>query len=341
MIHVLRAGRLLGTLANRATQAKVIDQYPEYVQRHLGSTVTYAARQTQQLKFEAQQLAQILGPVGIKPVFLKGAAYALRNSTNNMGRTCSDIDVLIRKSELADAERAMHADGWRSEALSEYDDRYYREWAHEIPPVWHPTRGTVVDLHHNIVPPISGRAPRASILFEHVETLPSESCVLAPPAMVLHSLVHLLVNDDLGFAYRDLVDLWLLTEEYDNPEFWSSLESLAKQTGFERELWYGLTCIRAHFPTSNAGTGTLDRLAGRVGNWRSKFVVRRILVPAIKPRHPDVRTRGNSLAGFAAYARGHWLKMPLPILIKHLATKSWLAARDLVFGKYQFEKTDT
>jgi hypothetical protein len=301
--------------------------------------VTYADRQAQQIRFEALQLEQLLSPAGIKPVFLKGAAYTLRNSANSMGRTCSDIDALILKTELRTAERVMQAGGWRSEPLSEYDNRYYREWAHEIPPIWHPIRGTVVDLHHNLLPPISGRAPLASVLFTCVETLPNGHRVLTAPATVLHSIIHLFVNDDISFGYRDLTDIWLLIDEFSSPEFWTELEDLARRTGFGQELWYALKSVKSKFPHAGISNDTLVSLGNNFDRPSKRWLLNHVLNPALRPNHSEVGSVTDRLASAFAYARGHWLKMPLGVLIKHTATKSWLAARDGIFGRYQFEKT--
>ena len=35
---------------------------------------------------------------------------------------------------------------------SAYDQRYYREWMHELPPLLHVRRQTALDVHHAIAP---------------------------------------------------------------------------------------------------------------------------------------------------------------------------------------------
>ena len=53
-------------------------------------------------------------------------------------------------SSLAE-QLLLHA-GWSHMKADEYDQHYYREWMHELPPLQHKERGTVVDLHHGILP---------------------------------------------------------------------------------------------------------------------------------------------------------------------------------------------
>ena len=58
--------------------------------------------------------------------------------------------------KAADKERkvaeALQRRGWSMKALDEYDEQYYRQWAHELPPMTHAERETEVDIHHSILP---------------------------------------------------------------------------------------------------------------------------------------------------------------------------------------------
>ena len=94
-----------------------------------------------------------------KVVLLKGAAYIALGLPLAEGRRIADIDILTEKQNLRAAERELIFYGWAKTKTDDYDQRYYREWMHEIPPLQHRQRGTVVDVHHNILPPILKRAP--------------------------------------------------------------------------------------------------------------------------------------------------------------------------------------
>src|SRR6476469_4270169 len=89
-----------------------------------------------------------------------------------------------------------------------YDQRYYRTWMHELPPMQHVKRGSVIDVHHTIVPPTSGTRLNAAALFDAATPLPEASpfLVLAPPDMVIHSATHLFNNEDMAHGLRDLTD---------------------------------------------------------------------------------------------------------------------------------------
>ena len=51
------------------------------------------------------------------------------------------------------------AHGWLRMKIDPYDDRYYRVWMHEIPPLRHRERKTEIDLHHTILPRTSRLKP--------------------------------------------------------------------------------------------------------------------------------------------------------------------------------------
>jgi hypothetical protein len=46
--------------------------------------------------------------------------------------------LLLPRAQLQEAERALFAEGRvADEGLDPYDDRYYRQWMHEVPPLRH------------------------------------------------------------------------------------------------------------------------------------------------------------------------------------------------------------
>ncbi|RXL80730.1 hypothetical protein EO238_31730, partial [Citrobacter sp. AAK_AS5] len=80
-------------------------------------------------------------------VVLKGAAYAMARLPVADGRIFGDVDILVPHETLADVESALMLAGWASIHRDPYDQRYYRMWMHEIPPMRHLHRGTVIDVH--------------------------------------------------------------------------------------------------------------------------------------------------------------------------------------------------
>ena len=88
-----------------------------------------------------------------------------------------------------------------------YDQRYYRQWMHELPPLRHMTRQTVLDVHHTILPLTAHLKPDPAKLWEAAVGIEGQVnfCVLAPVDMVLHSATHLFHDGELEHGLRDLV----------------------------------------------------------------------------------------------------------------------------------------
>ena len=337
LIHLLRECDLLGTVCYLADAEGVFEDYSPYARRHLQSMRVYSDRQARQVLYECTEIDAQLSSEGIRPVFLKGAGYTLRGSRNANGRTYSDIDVLVPREEINRAQAALERDAWFSPPITDYDERYYRKWAHEIPPLKHLFRRTVLDLHHNIVPPISGRAPPIGSLLEDLVTTQTGLRVLSPPAATLHSIVHLFTNEDFSNGFRDLVDLYLLMEEYGDESYWRELLSLAKRTGFIPELVFAIVSLQLvleYQVPENVWTELDENARKRARGFWAAHIFRR----SVRPHHRMVCGPAESGAILLTYLRGHWIKMPFPVLVGHLSVKAGMGLWAQFFGKHQAER---
>ena len=78
----------------------------------------------------------------------------------------------------------------------------------------HINRKSVVDVHHNIVPIVSGRAPSASILWDEVERVDESVGSLSTSAMFVHSAIHLFFKEEFhnkSLLYlEDAAENWAL-----------------------------------------------------------------------------------------------------------------------------------
>lgn len=337
VVFVLRQGKLLATLYHLASARGSFQKYPDYAKKHLHSASVYADRQAQQVIYECMEITAILKNKNITPVFLKGAGYTLAGSQNGMGRVYTDIDVLVEKSVINIAQDMLQKKGWHSEKLNDYDERYYREWAHEVPPMSNIFRGTIIDLHHNIVPPITGRAPDPSLFFDEVYYTQEGLALLSPAAATLHSCVHLFTNEDFSNGFRDLIDLYLLTQEYGDTEYWKNLFELAEQSGFSLELFYCMSMLKQTFDIV-LPESMVQPLLAKYKNFKTDFLIKFVFKRALYPHHALTFSSLNNLASFLVYIRGHWIKMPFHILVMHLSVKFFFLMRDWLFGKHQFDK---
>jgi len=336
LILVFRESKLLASLYHSLVRNDLFDVQPHYVQRHLKAASVHANRQRRQVIYECQLLNQFLLAVDVKPIYLKGANYILRKSHNSYGRIVSDIDLLVSEKDIKKVEDRLKSGLWESEELSDYDEQYYRKWAHEIPPLVHFLRNTVLDVHHNLYLPISGRSLDIDLFVEHSELVGEQCRVLCPADTVLHSIIHLYMNEDFTNSFRDLYDLYSLMTEFGSEEFWQRLDFMANKTGYQKELYYCLkTLIQLFDFTTPDIFENLDVKYKRIS---SDFFIQFIVLNAITPKHNLLDTTKTKLARYVVFLRGHWLKMPTHILIYHLFIKSYTGVIKFVMGKHFLDK---
>jgi hypothetical protein len=321
LLRALRRNALLGTFAERLFAAGLLDAAPAKAKAQMLQARIAAASARTAIRFEVNRMLRALRDYDGPLVLLKGAAYELADLPPAAGRMTGDVDVMVPRARLAEVEDKLVAHGWRIATQDPYDERYYREWSHEIPPLLHPQRQTPIDLHHTIAPP-TGRAhvDADALLALAAPTATPRLSVLGPVDMVLHSTLHL-INDEVGHPLRDLFDLHLLVGEFGRtPGFWDALRARAELHGVARPLHYLLRSLRHVFDTPIPPD--IEPAA-----WAPNAAVDRCMARLLRARFAGGDHR---LAAGALYVRAHWLRMPPAMLAGHLARKGMRRARDLL-----------
>ena len=328
---LLRQARAANLLARVALLARTHapDQVPAPVAPHLQGALLVAKRHREAVEWEIVQIRQALDGAGLPLILLKGAAYLAAGLPAADGRSFSDIDILVPKARLGQAESALMMHGWISSHHSAYDDHYYRAWMHELPPMQHGKRMTVVDVHHAILPETASSKPDSARLISAARALPGRPGVmtLQPIDMVVHSACHLFHEEELEKGLRDLTDLDALLRGFsDEPDFWPALLARAQELDLGRVVFYALRYAhrllgspvppQAMELARQSGPGpllarTMDALYGR----------------ALMPPHRSCEDWLSGAARHALFVRAHWLRMPPAILVRHLAHKAAVAVR--------------
>ena len=324
---VIRHARRADVLARIAAQLQhdgQIDAVPVAPRAHLLAALRVWRAQMQEVSYEAGLIAEALLALDVPVVMLKGAAYVLADQPAAQGRVFSDIDILVPRSALTQVEGALRLGGWMGNHQDAYDQRYYREWMHELPPMTHMRRGTTLDVHHNILPITVRRPPDAALLLAQARPLPAYPglWVLAPADMVLHSMTHLFHNDDLSHGLRDLSDLDLLLRHHGaDATFWPPLLERARELHLESPLAYGLWATHQLLGTPVPGEVMQQAERESTIRWLAPmhWLWRRVL----RTPHSDAALPGAGLAHFTLYLRAHWLRMPPLLLARHLSIKAW------------------
>ncbi len=323
-VQQARKAGLLARLAEQLQQCCKAAHWPTGVNGHFDAALRISRAQKAEIRRELVFVLDALHGLPAPIVLLKGAAYVMAELPAAGGRVFGDIDILVPKLALAQAETQLMLAGWMSSHQSAYDQRYYRQWMQELPPLQNVHRGTVLDVHHAILPETARVRPQPSKLFDRIVPVPGFQglFVLAPEDMVLHSMTHLFFNDDTSYALRDLSDLDLLLRHFSQrPDFWNRLHERAVDLTLTRPLYYGLrhTC-------AVLGTPVLDSAVARAAALGPSLplasVMDAIWRRALRSRHPTASTAGTWAALSALYLRGHWLRMPPLMLAKHLTIKA-------------------
>lgn len=325
VVRQAAAGGLLGRLGALATKHGLHSNLPRVVWRHMQATLTVAEQQQRAVRWELQQLTRALADLNDGPVLLlKGAAYAAAGLAPAAGRLFSDIDLLVPRAQLDAVEAVLMLGGWHGSHHSEYDQRYYRRWMHELPPLTHIRRRTVLDVHHSLLP-LTARIktdPEPVIAAAKPLELFPRFCVPDPLDLVLHSATHLFHEGEWEHGLRDLVDLdALLRAGAVDAGYWERLLARAERLNLGRPLFYGLRYCRLLLRTP-VPEEAMARCPDRPSTWPARLMDR-LFLPAFATAHHSCRLPGSGPAAFALYVRSHWLRMPLHLLLPHLAHKAW------------------
>ena len=322
LVSRAREANLLGTLAERLHERALIDRVPEAPRAHLAAARIRSEAQETAIRRELRQLARALAEVDTPIVLLKGASYLCAGLPNARGRVFADIDILVPKSRLDDVESALLLAGFVTTHVNAYDQRYYRQWMHELPPMLHVRRQTVVDVHHALVPETSRMHPDSAHLIEAARPAAGMRFSVPSPAdMAIHCATHLFCDEDFSHATRDLVDFDSLVRYFAvaQPDFWERLLPRARTLQLARPLWYALDwSVRVHHtpvPAEILRDARRDAPALPL-----RWLMNGLLGPALRPTRGRASTRW---ARRALYVRGHWLKMPPHLLAWHLTVKAF------------------
>jgi len=326
LVRQARRAGLLARLAETFDEAGLLDRTPDGPRTHLESARTLARAQHAQVRREVAWISQALRPIGVTPILLKGSAYLLAGLPAARGRVFSDIDILVPKARLPEVEAALMVQGWVTTHHSAYDQKYYRQWMHELPPMQHTVRDTVLDVHHTILPSTARLKPDVAKLFAAARDVAADDAglrVLAPADMVLHSMTHLFHNEELSHALRDLSDLDLLLRHFATAAgFWPALIARARELDLARPLYYGLRHVHRLLATP-VPTEALTAIAPDGPRWPLSRGMDVLWNRALRPAHASAADRWTAPSLWLLYVRAHWLRMPPPLLARHLAIKAW------------------
>ena len=326
LVRQARRADLLATVSGLIHDAGFDQTIPTDVRRHFDAHLTLVQANQTAIKWEVAQIYRTLENISEPPILLKGAAYLLADLPVSTGRIFNDIDILVPRVDIEKVEETLILAGWSSGHLDDYDQNYYRTWMHELPPLRNKRRGTVVDVHHTILPETGRLKPNIQKLMDAAITLSVRDDfsvrILAPVDMVLHSATHLFHEGEFNHGLRDLFDLHRLLIEFSKaPDFWEELVVRAQEVDLVQPLYYATRYTHKilQTPVPDYVLRELQDISsvGLTG-WLMDYSYERALVSD----HVTCRKPFTGLAEYLLFVRSHYLRMPLRLLIPHLIHKS-------------------
>ncbi|QLC24639.1 nucleotidyltransferase family protein [Parasphingopyxis algicola] len=312
LIAMARAEQLMGTLAHRLDGLDL----PTKVAQLCADARRSADHARRQALWEAEMARRVLAPLGEPVILLKGTAYVAAGLSAGIGRSIGDLDILVRRAALGAVERALiERGGWEWVKEDEYDDAYYRDHMHELPPLIHKERDRMIDVHHTVLPLTARPTPDAASMIAESEPLdPSTGSgdlrILSPPDMICHAAAHLFADGDLAGGLRNLWDIDRLCRDFGKRVgFWPELGERAGRHQLAKPVSRALHLAETLYDTPVDGN-----VAGR-GRAGDTLYIRRLLARDGWGRETRKGVR------LAFYIRSHWLRMPPLMLARHLWTK--------------------
>lgn len=312
LLAAARAEQLIGTLAWRVDGLAM----PQAARDVLADARAAVEQGRLAALWEAEMARRALADSGMPVVLLKGTAFVAAGLSAGVGRQIGDLDILVPHERIEEAENALIAAGWEWVKPDPYDDEYYRRWMHELPPLIHRTRDRMIDVHHTILPLTARVRPDADVLIERSVALGNGLQILSPQDIVIHAAAHLIADGDLQGGLRNLWDIDRLCREFaeEREGFYASLYEESARHGLLDAVARALRLSQQIFETP------LDEGHVHIGvdqrARRSDALFRRRLLAR---DGWGQQTRKLTELGF--YLRGHWLRMPPFMLVRHLWTK--------------------
>jgi len=300
LLTMARAELLSATLARRLEGIAK----PTAAQRFLDDAKASCAQGRTAALWEVEMARRALVSLDVPVVLLKGSAFIAAGLKAGQGRFVGDLDILVPRADLGRVETALLDAGWEWVKPDPYDDAYYRQWMHELPPLIHRERDRMIDVHHTILPLTARPTPDAASMIADSVPLENGLWVLSPNDMICHGAAHLFADGDLAGGMRNLWDIHCLIEEFGV----EGLTVRARRHGLE-------SAVARAARLTNALYGTIIP-----DSWRSWASLDPLYTRRLTARDGwGLETRPVTREYF--YVRSHWLRMPPMMLVRHLWTK--------------------
>lgn len=246
--------------------------FPETLRHTLQTTYFAAVLQNTRLYNELAKIIQALHQEGIPVIVLKGADLA-KNVYNNIAlRTMSDIDILVRKTDLVTTDEALRKIGYyqsEGEIAQHYHlPPFFKEGAIPIEVHWHierPFNPFTIDIEE------LWKRTRPTTIAEN------EVLVLSPEDLLLHLCVHAAFHHLFQIGLRSLYDIAEVIHRYQDKMEWEVVCWRTQQWGANNSVYLALylaeTLVGAAVPSEVLDTLKPNNCDPQIITWAKAQLV--------------------------------------------------------------------
>lgn len=221
-----------------------VDGVPERVVDRLRSAYLGCATRNTLIYHRLTEVFDALRDAGIPVIPLKGAHLAELVYGNVALRSLGDVDLLVRKSDLAGAAEALEGVGYRP------SQPFWIEatcaTSHQLPP-FIKTGGPVIEVHWTIERPggpfridLDGLWQRA----QPADINGSSVLVLSPEDLMLHLCLHACFHHRLSTGARALCDVASVIRRDQGGLHWEQVAARAREWGATKPVYLTLWLAR-------------------------------------------------------------------------------------------------
>jgi hypothetical protein len=224
LLEVARRQEVLPPLYRRLKQLKVAP--PKVVEKKLEKAYIVNALHNSIFLIELERILERFAQNSIQAILLKGA-YLLLEVYKDIGlREMGDIDILVRKEDLAATHSILSGLGYRSSIVN---PKPFKRWAHYQ--YFNTGNGVLVEVHWSLLEEYQPVKIDTEILWHtsckrSLNGIPFN--ILSPETNLLHLCIHAANHVDI-LSLRFLYDIYKLVETQRDKLEWSIVESLARK----------------------------------------------------------------------------------------------------------------
>lgn len=203
---------------------------------------------------EISYIDSIFKKNNLNPIYLKGAAI-MKEYDDICLRSAADIDILFEGEEVFDAYRILYDNGYK-ELKSIYRSRDklfdYAKNHHHLPELCRDTN-IMIELHHRVTSHLHfDYCPLSKRIIDNKRLINFYDSNISVPSiedMVVHQLIHFVINSNFNHLLRTFSDINEIEKKYKID--WNKIFSINKDKKIRKALCLGLEVLNFHFTLTN------------------------------------------------------------------------------------------